>query len=91
MSIIAYIRTTVIVYVMYNVIGGGVDYDSGTFSIMISAGQTTASLNIGINDDNILEDNEQFKLSIRESSLTGRVMVGNPDETTVIIVDNDGM
>ena len=76
---------------MYNVIGGGVDYDSGTYPILISAGQTTASLNIAINDDNILEDNEEFKLSIRESSLTGRVMVGNPDEATVIIVDNDGM
>ena len=75
---------------MYNVIGGGVDYDSGTFSIMISAGQTTASFKIAINDDNILEDNEEFKLSFRESSLTGHVMVGNPDETTIIIMDNDG-
>ena len=43
-----------------------------------------------MNDDNILEDNEEFKVSIRRFSPTGRVMLGNPDVTTVIIVDDDG-
>ena len=69
---------------------GGVDYVSGAYSVMITAGQTTASLNIPINDDNILEENEEFKVSIRRFSLTGRVLLGNPDVTTVIIVDDDG-
>ena len=76
---------------MYTVTGAGIDYDSGPYSIMIPTGQITASLSVGINDDNILEVNEEFKLSIRESSLTGRVILGNPDETTMIIADNDGM
>ena len=71
-------------------IGGGVDYDFGLHSVMITAEQTTASLNIPINDDNILEDNEEFKVSIRRFSLTGHVMLGNLDEATVIILDDDG-
>ena len=71
-------------------LGGGVDYVSGPYSVVITAGQTTAALNIAINDDNILEDNEEFKVSIRRFSLTGRALLGNPDVTTVNIVDNDG-
>ena len=75
---------------MCNVIGRGVDYDSGPYYVMISAGDTTALLNVAINDDNLLELNEEFKLSIRESSLTGRVMLNGQDETTVNIEDDDG-
>ena len=69
---------------------GGVDYVSGPYSVVITAGQTIASLNIAINDDNVLEDNEEFKVSIRRLSPTGRVMLGNLDVTTVNIVDDDG-
>ena len=75
---------------MCNVIGRGVDYDSGPYYVMISAGDTTASLNVAINDDNLLENDEEFKLSINKSSLNGRVMLGGLDETTVNIVDDDG-
>ena len=69
---------------------GGVDYDSVENSVVITAGQTTASLNIPVKDDKILEDNEEFKVSIRRFSLIGRVVLGNPDEATVIIIDDDG-
>ena len=75
---------------MCNVIGRGVDYDSGPYYVMISAGDTTASLNVAINDDDLLENDEEFKLSINKSSLTGHVMLGGLDETTVNIVDDDG-
>ena len=40
-------------------------------------------------DDNILESNETFQLSINTSSLPNRVTVDNPNEITVTIVDND--
>ena len=46
------------------------------------------SFSISINDDNIFEENEKFTLTIYQSLPTG-VMVGNPDQTTVTIVDND--
>ena len=41
-----------------------------------------------INDDNIFEENENFTLTINSSLPTG-VMVGNPGQATVTIVDND--
>ena len=68
---------------------GGVDYVSGTYPVMITAGQTTASINIPVKDDNILEDDEEFKVSIRRFSLTGRVVLGDLDEATVVIMDDD--
>ena len=66
------------------------DYVSGPYSVEIPAGDTTAFLSITINDDSLLEDDEEFKLSINKSSLRGRVMLGDFDETTVNIKDDDG-
>ena len=64
------------------------DYTSGPYTVTFSAGMLNISFNISINDDNIFEENEKFTLTIYQSLPTG-VMVGNPDQTTVIIVDND--
>ena len=71
-------------------IGRGVDYDSGPYSVMIPAGQTTASLSISIINDAVLENEEQFKLSVNKSSLTSHVMLGILDETAVNVIDDDG-
>ena len=65
------------------------DYTSGPYSVTFPAGVTSVPFNISINDDNILEGNETFMLTINSSLATG-VMVGNLDQTTVTIVDNDG-
>ena len=46
------------------------------------------SFSISINDDNIFEENENFTLAIYQSLPTG-VIVGNPGQATVTIVDND--
>ena len=67
--------------------GGGVDYDSGPFDITFPAGETLAVFNVTINDDNIVEDNENFTLSINSSSLPNGVTVGN--QVQVTIVDHD--
>ena len=40
-------------------------------------------------DDNLLETDEMFKLTINSSSLPNRVIVNNPSESTVTIMDND--
>ena len=57
---------------------------------MFPAGVTNAPLNILINDDNILEDDENFTVTINSSSLPSGVTVGDPGEATVTIKDNDG-
>ena len=64
------------------------DYTSGPYSITFSAGVTNVPFNISINNDSIFEENENFTLTINSSLPTG-VMVGNPGQATVTIVDND--
>ena len=69
--------------------GGGVDYDSGPFDITFPAGETLAVFNVSIIDDNIMEGNENFTLSVDPSSLPNSVTIGDPGHTTVIIIDDD--
>ena len=64
------------------------DYTSGPYSITFPAGVMSVTFDILINDDNIFEENENFTLTINSSLSTG-VMVGNPGQATVTIVDND--
>jgi len=71
------------------VIGGGVDYNSGPYSVTFTAGQTSATFDIVIVDNNILEANEDFTLTIVQSSLPTGVTRGNPGSATVTILDND--
>ena len=65
------------------------DYDSGPYPITINAGQTNATFDVTINDDNILESNENFTLTINSSSLPTGVTHGDPGQATVTIMDND--
>ena len=67
----------------------GKDYNSGTFTVKFNAGITRAPFNVAIKEDNILEGNESFNLTINPS-LPNKVNVTNPDQATVTIVDNDG-
>ena len=64
------------------------DYTSGPYSVTFAAGVLNVPFNISTNDDNIFEKNENFTLTIN-SSLPTDVMVGNPGQATVTIVDND--
>ena len=68
---------------VYNA-GGGVDYDSGPFTITIPAGEIFAVFNVSLNDDSMIEGNENFSLSIDPSSLPGSI-----DQATINIVDDD--
>ena len=65
------------------------DHDSGPHPITIDVGQTTATFNVTINDDNILEGNENFTLTINSSSLPTGVTRGDHGQATVTIMDND--
>ena len=51
-------------------IGGGVDYDSGPYTVIIPAGATNVSFNVSITDDEIHEGDENFILVINSSSLS---------------------
>ena len=63
------------------------DYTSGPYIVTIPAGQTTATFNISINDDMILEGNENFMLTINQT-LPTNVTRGTPGEATVTIYED---
>ena len=65
------------------------DYGSGPYTITFPAGTTMVPFNVSIIDDMIFEGNENFMLTIDPSSLPTDVTVGNPDQATVTIVDDD--
>ena len=68
---------------------GDVDYDSGPYIVIFPAGMTSVSLNVSIINDDMLEDEENFLLTIDLSSLPNNVTVGDPEEAIVTIVDDD--
>jgi len=67
-----------------------VDYNSGPCPITFPAGVTSVTFDVPIIDDNILEGNENFMLTIDQSSLPTGINRSYPGSGTVTIVDNDG-
>ena len=74
----------------FNITGGGVDYNSGSYNVTFLAGVTSVSFNITINNDSLLEDNETFNLIITEDSLPKYVILGEINITEVTIVNDGG-
>ena len=75
---------------VYNFTGGGVDYNSGPYNVTIPAGQISVPFDVLINDDNVFEENEEFLLTIDQSSSLNGVIIGSPNVAVVIIQDDDG-
>jgi len=73
-----------------DITGGGIDYDSGPYTVTFAAGQTSVPFDVFIIDDNILEGNEIFNLDIDSDTLSNHVVVGS-SHAVVTIVDNDGI
>ena len=69
-----------------NHVTGGVDYNSGPYSVTFPAGVTNVSFNVLIYNDDVLEVNEEFNLIIRHSS---NIATHNPHRITVIILNDD--
>ncbi|XP_065892786.1 uncharacterized protein [Dysidea avara] len=67
---------------------GGIDYDSGPYTVTFTAGMTSASFNVAINDDNTFESREFFYLTIDPSSLPNRVTLSS-SILPAIILDDD--
>ena len=64
------------------------DYISGPYEVLFVSGSTDNVLDITIVDDNLLEPEERFNLII--DSLSGDATIGNLDNVTISIIDNDG-
>ena len=73
-----------------NVTGGGVDYDSGPYTVTFTAGDTSASVSVPINDDDILEDDEDFTLTIMSGTLPDGVTRDGAGQTIITLVDDEG-
>ena len=56
----------------------------------IPAGQISVPFDVPVNDDNAFEENEEFLLTIDQSSSLNGVIIGSPNVTVVNISDNDG-
>ena len=69
-------------------IGRSNDYNPEPHDVEIPAGETRVTFTVSVNNDDIFEGNENFTLSINVSLPTG-IMVGEPGQATVIIVDDD--
>ena len=73
------------------IVGQDFDNNGGPYNITIPAALTSTSLHIAIIDNNILEINENFTLTIVKSLMgSGNVTIGDISQTTVIILDDDG-
>ena len=74
----------------YSCITGGEDFYSGPYMVMFTAGETSVSFNVSIINDNTLEANEDFTLTIDSSSILNNFRVGDPGSAIVTIVNDDG-
>ena len=63
------------------------DYYPGPYTITFLAGRVSASMDVIILDDNELEDNERFNLTL--TSLSVNASVDDIDQVTVTIMDDD--
>ena len=97
-SEICYNKCTVYTYTMYvcmyvytvaRGVGSDYDYEGGSVNVTFPANISRVMFNYAINDDNICELNETFRLTISASSLPNRVTLGDPGQTIVTIVDED--
>ena len=70
----------------------GQDYTGGDYSVIFPAGLTRKSLSIVITDDDILESDETFFLTlvIPQPAQAIGVMRGDPFMATVTIINDDG-
>jgi len=58
--------------------------------VIIPAGRISVPFDIPINDDSVFEENEEFFLTINQSSSLNGVIIGSPNIAVVNISDDDG-
>ena len=65
------------------------DYDSGPYTATITTGNDRTTISIPVNDDDIVEGNENFVVTIEMSSLPNDFVLGTDSQATVTIRDED--
>ena len=63
----------------------------GPYTATFSAGSNITSFNVSIINDNVLESDENFILTIDPSSLPSNVTAGTPNHSTITIMDEESM
>ena len=80
-------------YILYlynmHVSGQAIDYHSGPYTATFSTGTTVATFDVIILNDDSFRGARRFQLSIDPSSLPDNVTIGDIDQATVTIVDDD--
>lgn len=74
--------------VAVNIIAGGVDYASRQALAFFTPGDNQATALINLLCDSVVENNEEFSLTLSILSPTSGVKVGNRSTATAIIVDS---
>ena len=81
---------TVVAYTIGGDAAATGDYTALSGTVTILAGQTSATIDVAVIDDSILEDNESVTLTL-DSITTGDadILIGAADSATITISDND--
>ena len=66
----------------------GVDYEITSVDLLFDADTATVCVRIPVDDDNILEEEERFDISLTTNDTA---ITLSPEEQSVTIIDNDGM
>ena len=67
----------------------GVDYVYQNYTVKFYEGEKSKKLFINLVDDNIVESDETYNLTINGASLRDRVIVGEFDTATIVIANDD--
>lgn len=74
---------------MYVYSTAGTDYNSGPYTVTFPAGVTGVAFNVSIINDNVLEKDESFILTIAVDSLPSKIANTTIAQASVTITDND--
>jgi len=66
------------------------DYTIGLYNVAFPANLTSRVIDIPICDDIVLEEDEEFNVSIASNSSPDNIIHGSVDRSTVTIIENDG-
>ena len=70
-----------------HLLGGGVDFNSATQTATITAGASSSTINITVIDDNIVEGDEMFTMTLNVPTSPG-ITTGNITMATATIIDS---
>ena len=73
----------------YQLLNATADYKAGPYSVTFPAWTTFIPLSVILYKDDVVEGNENFILSINQSSLPDNITTDNHGQTTVTIFDDD--